>query len=348
MNFATSTFRAVLLFHLISLILAIACAQPSSITSSDTIKSTESAIVDLSALLTQPSQQQFSMSTQSTLTSSDASATADLPKLTTSSSIVRARRSADRGHADHGWLDSFHTFSFADYYDSDFEGFGCLRVINEDRVQANRGFGRHPHRDFEIFSYIVQGALKHDDSLGHSETLIRGQVQFTSAGTGIAHSEMNGSSKELVHFLQIWVKPRSNGLKPSYSTATFSDADKSGKWALIVSPEEDANADGSITVHADCRMYATLLRHDERREFVARPNTKLYVHVVSDIAGMHGLKQETAIKLNDRDDHLLQSGDGAFVTFSNKGQANAIVLTGVNAKDQQGNPAEVLLFEVKV
>lgn len=268
-----------------------------------------------------------------------------------SSAQVRLRPSLERGHADHGWLDSYHTFSFADYYDPDYEGFGCLRVINEDRVSPGRGFGKHPHRDFEIFSYVVRGALQHDDSLGHSEQVGRGQVQFTSAGTGIAHAEMNGSNKELVHFLQIWVKPRRNGLKPEYHTAMFSDEDKLKRWVLIVSPESDANAEGSITVHADCRLYAGLLKHGEQREFVARPNTQLYVHVVSDIAGMHGLQNVTALSVNDREGSTLQSGDGAFITFPNKGQSNSITLTGINQKaagddDSKLKPTEVLVFEL--
>lgn len=270
---------------------------------------------------------------------------------------VVLRKSADRGHANHGWLDSFHTFSFADYYDPSFNGFGPLRVINEDRVSPGRGFGRHPHRDFEIFSYVVRGAVKHDDSMGNSEVIKRGEVQFTSAGTGIAHAEYNSSNQELVHFLQIWVKPRKNGLTPTYKTANFSDEDKAKKWTLIVSPESDNNAEGSITIHADCRMYAGLLKHGEQREFVARPNTQLYIHVVSDIAGMHDVAQITGVQLNDTDAQVMQSGDGAFVTFSNKGQSHSIIVAGINNNAKEGQSAEeihklksteVLIFEVSI
>jgi redox-sensitive bicupin YhaK (pirin superfamily) len=285
-----------------------------------------------------------------TLTTSTSSSSAETPvKSSPSPAQVRLRPSLERGYANHGWLDSYHTFSFANYYDPEFEGFGSLRVINEDRVAPGRGFGKHPHRDFEIFSYIVQGALKHDDSLGHSELVKRGQVQFTSTGRGIAHAEMNGSDTDLVHFLQIWVKPRTKGLQPSYHTATFSDEDKLKKWVLVVSPESDANAEGSITVHADCRMYAGLLKHGEQREFVARPNTKLYIHVVADIDGMHGLHHETALRLNDSGNQTLNSGDGAFVTFPDAAsQSNSIVLSGLNNHAADGNtkPTEVLIFEL--
>lgn len=291
-------------------------------------------------------------SQMSTDTASTSSSITSIKQMTSAAQVV-LRPSLERGHADHGWLDSYHTFSFASYYDPDFENFGCLRVINEDRVSPGKGFGKHGHRDAEIFSYIVKGALKHDDSLNHSELIKRGQVQFTSTGSGIAHAEMNGSNTELVHFLQIWVTPRRRGLTPQYKTSTFSDEDKLKKWVLIISPESDNNAEGSITIHADCRMYAGLLKHGEQREFVARPNTQLYIHVVSDTEGMHGLLSETALRLNDQQGQTMHSGDGAFVTFPDQSQSNSIVLTGVNnnaVDGQESNsslkPVEVLIFEL--
>lgn len=302
---------------------------------------------------------------------------------TTSSSSspikIIVRPSLDRGHADHGWLDSYHTFSFADYYDSSYQGFGPLRVINEDRVSAGRGFGRHPHRDFEIFSYVVRGELKHDDSLGHSETLGRGAVQFTSAGSGISHSEMNGSNNSLVHFLQIWVKPSIMGLKPSYHTAIFDDEQKLKDWTLIVSPVEDNNLNGSISVHAPCRVYATMLKNGVEREFTIRPGYSVYVHVVSDIQGMHKLNKETALEIitEQGENVRLNSGDGAFVTINgnnnnnnnNSKNMNKLVFKGVNVKastsagnngdeNKEGEnslsssdnlkPTELILFELKL
>lgn len=253
---------------------------------------------------------------------------------------VVPRPSQQRGHADHGWLDSYHTFSFADYYDSSYNGFGSLRVINEDRVSPGRGFGRHPHRDFEIFSYVVRGHLKHDDSLGHSETIGRGAVQFTSAGRGIAHSEMNGSADELVHFLQIWVKPNVLGTSPEYHTATFSDEDKLRQFTAIVAPMDDTERGQAIGIHADVKVYATLLEHGVERQLTARPGYSLYVHVVSDTQGMHGLDKVTALEVGGEDDETttLQSGDGAFVTFtSSKSSHNTLTFKGVNHRASAGS-----------
>src|SRR6202789_3499525 len=166
------------------------------------------------------------------------------------------RRSADRGHADHGWLNSYHSFSFGDYFDSKHVEFGPLRVINEDRVTAGEGFGTHPHRDMEIISYVLEGALEHRDSMGTGSVIRPGDVQRMSAGTGVRHSEYNPSRDELVHFVQTWILPSQQGLKPSYEQKSFSIAERSGRLRLVASPE---GREGSLTLHQDASLYASLL-----------------------------------------------------------------------------------------
>src|SRR5688500_3921039 len=156
------------------------------------------------------------------------------------------RRSAERGHADHGWLDSYHSFSFADYYDPAHMAYGPLRVINEDRVQPGAGFGTHGHRDMEIITYVLEGALGHEDSMGNGSTIAPGDVQRMSAGTGVRHSEYNHSKSELVHFLQIWLLPERGGMPPSYAERRFSDEDKRGRLRLVASRD---GRDGSVVVH---------------------------------------------------------------------------------------------------
>src|SRR5690242_20498802 len=195
------------------------------------------------------------------------------------------RKSQERGLADHGWLKSFHTFSFADYHDPEHMGFGPLRVINEDRVQPGMGFGTHGHRDMEIISYVLEGGLAHKDSMGNGSTIRPGDVQRMSAGTGVMHSEFNGSDTEPVHFLQIWIEPNVRGVKPSYEEKRFEAADKRGRLRLIASPD---GRDGSTTIHQDAWLFAGLVDGDEAVEHQAAQGRRIYVHVVRGEATVNG------------------------------------------------------------
>ena len=195
------------------------------------------------------------------------------------------RIAAERGHAEHGWLDSWHTFSFADYYDPEHMGFRALRVINDDRVEAGQGFGRHPHRDMEIVSYVLEGALAHRDSLGHGSVLRPGDVQRMSAGTGVTHSEMNGSKDEPVHFLQIWILPRARGLTPGYAERRFEDADKRGRLRLVVSAD---GRDESLPISADVSLFAGILADGERAEVALAPGRHAWVQVARGRAVVNG------------------------------------------------------------
>lgn len=170
--------------------------------------------------------------------------------------MMRVRKAAERGHFDHGWLDTYHTFSFADYHDPDFMGFRALRVVNEDRVQAGRGFGTHGHRDMEIISYVMEGALGHQDSMGTGSIIRPGEVQRMSAGTGVMHSEKNASDT-LVHFLQIWILPERHGITPGYEQKAFPAAERDGRLRLVGSHD---GRDGSLTIHQDVDLYTTTLR----------------------------------------------------------------------------------------
>jgi redox-sensitive bicupin YhaK (pirin superfamily) len=170
--------------------------------------------------------------------------------------MMQVRKARDRGHADHGWLDTYHTFSFADYYDPAHMGFRALRVINEDRVQPGEGFGTHGHRDMEIVTYVLEGALEHKDSMGNGEVLRPGEFQRMSAGTGIRHSEFNPSATEPVHLYQIWLLPRTAGIRPSYEQKFFAEAERRGRLRLVASPD---GADGSLTIHQDARVYLATL-----------------------------------------------------------------------------------------
>lgn len=186
------------------------------------------------------------------------------------------RRSQDRGFADHGWLKSFHTFSFADYFDPKHVEFGPLRVINEDRVQAGAGFGTHGHRDMEIISYVLSGALAHKDSMGNGSTIRPGDVQRMSAGSGVRHSEFNPSQTEGTHFLQIWIQPSKTNIDPSYEEKRFAPEEKRGRLRLIVSPD---SAQGSLAIHQDARVYAGLFDGNEGAELTVDGGRRIYVHV---------------------------------------------------------------------
>ena len=199
--------------------------------------------------------------------------------------MMEIRRSQERGLADHGWLRSFHTFSFADYHDPEHMGFGPLRVINEDRVQPGQGFGTHGHRDMEIISYVLEGGLAHKDSMGNGSVIKPGAVQRMSAGTGVRHSEYNASDRELVHFLQIWIEPDERGIEPSYEEKYFDDASKRGKLKLIASADA---REGSVRIHQDANLYATLVDGDDVVEFQPSPGRRVYLHVVRGSASVNG------------------------------------------------------------
>jgi hypothetical protein len=199
--------------------------------------------------------------------------------------MIEIRRSDERGHADHGWLNSFHSFSFANYHDPDHMGFGALRVINEDRVKPGQGFGTHSHRDMEIISYVLEGGLAHKDSMGNGSVIRAGDVQRMSAGTGVAHSEFNASDREPVHFLQIWIEPAVRGIAPSYEEKRFEPDARRGRLRLIASPD---GRDGSVTIHQDAFLYAALLGGDEAVAHEPRTGRRTYVHVVRGEAQVNG------------------------------------------------------------
>ena len=191
--------------------------------------------------------------------------------------MITLRKSQDRGYADHGWLNSFHSFSFAGYYDDKHMGFGNLRVINEDRIAAGTGFGTHGHKDMEIISYVLQGNLAHKDSMGNVKGIPPGDVQRMSAGTGVQHSEFNHAEGQTTHFLQIWIEPNVKGIAPSYEQKTFAPEQKRGKLRLVASND---GADGSVTVHADAKIYAGLLDEQEAATLPLNPARKTYIHLV--------------------------------------------------------------------
>ena len=230
---------------------------------------------------------------------------------------MELRRSHERGYADHGWLKSFHSFSFAGYHDPAHMGFGSLRVINEDRIAAGTGFGTHGHRDMEIISYVLDGALAHKDSMGNGSVIRPGDVQRMSAGTGVLHSEFNHERAGATHFLQIWIEPDVRGVAPGYEERHFAAADKRGRLALLASA--DARA-GSVKLHADASLYAGLFDGDERAEFEVAPGRRVYVHVARGVVSVNG--------------QVLAAGDAA--KFA--GQTRFVL--------EQGRDAEVLVFDL--
>jgi redox-sensitive bicupin YhaK (pirin superfamily) len=201
--------------------------------------------------------------------------------------MLTIRRSADRGYADHGWLKSFHSFSFAGYHDPAHMGFGKLRVINEDRIAPGQGFGTHGHRDMEIISYVLSGSLAHKDNMGNGTAIVPGDVQRMSAGRGVMHSEYNRETEGQTHFLQIWIEPNVTGIDPGYEQKSFDEAAKRGRLCLVASPD---GAQGSVTVHADARLHAGLFDGAEQASLKLDPARKTYVHLIRGELSVNGQK----------------------------------------------------------
>ena len=231
--------------------------------------------------------------------------------------MITIRKSQERGYADHGWLKSYHSFSFAGYHDEKHMGFGNLRVINEDRIAPGTGFGLHGHKDMEIISYVVSGELAHKDSMGNVKGIPPGDVQRMSAGSGVQHSEFNHAEGQTTHFLQIWIEPNVRGIAPGYEQKTFSTLDKRGKLRLVAS---NNGADGSVTLHADAKIYAGLLDGQEASELTLNPARKTYIHVVRGSLQVNG--------------HSLGQGDAALLQQESLAQL------------AQGQDAEVLVFDL--
>jgi redox-sensitive bicupin YhaK (pirin superfamily) len=226
--------------------------------------------------------------------------------------MITLRKSAERGHADHGWLNSYHSFSFADYYDPAHMGFGNLRVINEDRIAPGTGFGTHGHRDMEIISYVLEGELAHKDSIGNGAAIRPGEVQRMSAGRGILHSEYNHAPAATTHFLQIWILPDERGIDPGYEQKMFPAEDKRGRLRLVASPDA---REGSVKLNADAAMYVGLFDGEERAELALDPKRLAYVHVARGEVAVNGqrLAAGDAAKLAAEDRLVLEQGRGAEV-----------------------------------
>jgi len=231
--------------------------------------------------------------------------------------MITIRRSKERGHADHGWLDTFHTFSFADYWDPQSMGWGPLRVINEDFVAPGTGFPTHAHRDMEIITYVLEGALQHKDSLGTGSVITPGEVQRMSAGTGVRHSEFNASKTEPVHLLQIWIEPARTGIAPGYEQKTFAEATRRGRLRLIAAPD---GRDGAVTIHQDATVYATNLDRGERVQHTLAPGRLAWLQVARGALLLNGER--------------LAHGDGAAIQSEPTLTIEAL------------EPAEALLFDL--
>ncbi len=231
--------------------------------------------------------------------------------------MITLRKSQERGYADHGWLKSYHSFSFAGYHDEKHMGFGNLRVINEDRIAPGTGFGTHGHKDMEIISYVMSGELAHKDSLGNVKGIPPGDVQRMSAGTGVQHSEFNHAEGQTTHFLQIWMEPNVKGIAPGYEQKTFTSLEKRGKLRLVASND---GADSSVTIHADGNLYAGLLDGNESASLPLNPARKTYVHLVRGQLQVNGLP--------------LVAGDAALMSLESQLQLS------------HGVDAEVLVFDL--
>jgi redox-sensitive bicupin YhaK (pirin superfamily) len=231
--------------------------------------------------------------------------------------MIRIRKAAERGHFNHGWLDTYHTFSFADYHDPDYMGFRALRVINDDRVAPGQGFGMHGHRDMEIVTYVLDGALEHRDSMGNGSIIRAGELQRMTAGTGVRHSEFNPSKEDWVHLFQIWLLPERKGLEPSYEQLAVCEAEKRGRFRLVASPD---GADGSLTIRQDARLYLGSLLPGQAVAHRIEPGRAAWLQVLRGGVNVGG---------ND-----LSAGDGAAVTGEDAVRVEAAV------------PSEVLLFDL--
>lgn len=236
--------------------------------------------------------------------------------------MIDIHKAADRGQANHGWLKSAHTFSFANYFNPQQIGFSDLLVINDDRVDAGKGFGAHPHNDMEIFSYVLKGALSHQDSMGNGDTIYPGDIQLMSAGRGIIHSEMNGSNTEPVHFLQIWILPNVHNAQPQYQKMHISAEDKKGKLKLFLSPDNPANAqDNTLTIRQDAAVYAGLFSQGDDYTFTLNPIRYYYLHIATGHVDINGI--------------TMNAGDGARIRQED------------TLRFSNGNDAEVLLFDLR-
>ena len=226
--------------------------------------------------------------------------------------MIELRKSQERGYADHGWLKSFHSFSFADYYDPKYVNFGSLRVINEDRVAAGMGFGTHGHRDMEIISYVLEGALAHRDNMGNGSSIRPGDVQRMSAGTGVEHSEFNHEKNQATHFLQIWIQPEQLGIAPSYEEKHFTEAEKRGKLRLVAAADA---REGAVKIHADAKIYAGLFNGDESATLTIASGRRAYIHVArgSVTVNESALNAGDALKLTEVADIKIAQGDQAEV-----------------------------------
>ena len=229
--------------------------------------------------------------------------------------MLTIRKSQDRGHADHGWLNSYHSFSFAGYHDPRHMGWGNLRVINEDRIAPGTGFGAHGHRDMEIISYVLSGELAHQDSMGNVKGIPPGDVQRMSAGSGVMHSEFNHAPDQVTHFLQIWIEPNVRGMAPSYEQVTVPEVDKRGALRLLASP---TGGPGVVRIHADASLYAGLLDASESATLVLNPGRKAYVHVVRGAVYVNGvplLAGDAALLADEPQVRLVQGQDAEVLVF---------------------------------
>ncbi len=222
--------------------------------------------------------------------------------------MLTLRKAQDRGYADHGWLKSYHSFSFAGYHDPQFMGWGNLRVINEDRVAAGMGFGKHGHRNMEIISYVLSGELAHEDSMGNIKGIPPGDVQRMSAGTGVTHSEFNHAKDQTTHFLQIWIEPNVMEIPPSYEQKSVPPADKQGKLCLIASPDGSGNA---VKIHADARVYAGLFDGSQHQKLELDPGRKAYAHLVKGSLQINGIPMSSG-------DALMIDGEGSLLISDGK------------------------------